>query len=30
MECEEFGFSILSEIPYNYIYDILERKGDLL
>jgi len=29
MECKEFGFAILDEIPYNHIYDLLEREGDL-
>jgi hypothetical protein len=30
MECEEFGFAILGEIPYNYIFDLSKREGDLL
>jgi hypothetical protein len=30
VECEEFGFAIFGEIPYNYICDISKRKGDLL
>jgi hypothetical protein len=30
VECEEFGFALLDEIPYNNIYDLSERKGYLL
>jgi hypothetical protein len=29
VECEEFGFAILGEIPCNYIYDLLKKEGDL-
>jgi hypothetical protein len=29
MQCEKFGFAMLDEIPYNYIYDLLKKKGDL-
>jgi hypothetical protein len=30
VECEEFGFVILGEILYNYIYDLLKKEGDFL
>jgi hypothetical protein len=26
MECEEFGFAILHEIPCNYIFDLSREK----
>jgi hypothetical protein len=29
MECKEFGFSILCEIPYNHIFYLLERESDI-
>jgi hypothetical protein len=30
MECKEYGFAILNEIPYNYIYDLSKKEGDML
>jgi hypothetical protein len=30
VECKEFGFAILGEILYDYIYDLSEKEGDLL
>jgi hypothetical protein len=29
MECKEFGFAILGEIPCNHICDLSKREGDL-
>jgi hypothetical protein len=29
MECKEFGFATLDQIPNNHIYDLLKRESDV-
>jgi hypothetical protein len=29
MECKEFGFAILYQIPNNHIHDLLEKENDV-